>query len=450
MPGEGVYIPPHRRAVATDSSPTRSRHQLRADAPVYNPTASQHQLRADVQAVARTSPLSDEARAQAIRAAGPFEWETRMCIPEEIPETLRKTARYWRRPVSQSSAEVLAIVPMNVEDPEVREAICQAARELGITESGNGVLGELDRIQPLQLGPTPSSRVEDDLMDIVDRSELTPSCEELRATGMNVSAYRRNICKIRETLIEMGMPLRHQRTWAGVNDSGGGLRSLYPLLGPDPGLDAYIFRNGIMGTDAAFNPRSHTLVQMYGFGVVELEWLQRNPDHVERAEQWATLRRYHALQVWRGPVNCENIRETLRFAYRLRDSRHAMSQAERVPGWGEQLIRLRRLRRLRRLEFTVAELMVCRVWVEFVRWDGQLRFLGFQLRRLRNGLRSADWETLTYEEQRRLLGWPIIGDFVRRYEDLLTPAVDFYPFPGNGAGNWASGGGMPSIRFLEV
>ncbi|KAK7989721.1 hypothetical protein PG989_010036 [Apiospora arundinis] len=92
-------------------------------------------------------------------------------------------------------------------------------------------------------------------------------------------------------------------------------RCYWPWLGPNVELDIFIFEQGIIEEKEPFDVRTSYLVRMYGMGIRDLRFLQRNPNEGEKRAQLETLHRCHTLRAWLGEEESADLAEQLEFCY---------------------------------------------------------------------------------------------------------------------------------------
>ncbi|KAK8055452.1 hypothetical protein PG993_000679 [Apiospora rasikravindrae] len=185
-------------------------------------------------------------------------------------------------------------------------------------------------------------------------------------------------------------------------------RCYWPWLGPDIALDVFIFENEILGENEPFKAGTSILVRMYGMGIRDLRFLQRNRNEREREEQLDTLHRCHILRAWLGTVDSADLTEQLEFCYysmaaSMKGGNNKNNkQKHYAPGMETHQQRTK----ARQREFKILKIMVDRAWNEIEIWNGR-RPIPFLLRRRReaNGqTREGDWHLLANEQRRILLG----------------------------------------------
>ncbi|KAK8050566.1 hypothetical protein PG994_012296 [Apiospora phragmitis] len=184
-------------------------------------------------------------------------------------------------------------------------------------------------------------------------------------------------------------------------------RCYWPWLGPNIALDAFIFEHGILREKEPFNVGTSFLVRMYGMGIRDLSFLQRNPNLDEWREQLDALHRCHLLRSWLGKENSADLKEQLEFCYfsMAASMRHANSnnrQTRHPPGMETHEKRIK----ARQREFKILTIMVDRVWQEIELYGGHRR-IPILLRRKPNAagqMREGDWHLLELAHQRILLG----------------------------------------------
>ncbi|KAK8140337.1 hypothetical protein PG984_000403 [Apiospora sp. TS-2023a] len=185
-------------------------------------------------------------------------------------------------------------------------------------------------------------------------------------------------------------------------------RCYWPWLGPNIALDVFLFEQGILREIEPFNPQNNYLVRLYGIGLRDLRFLQRNPNEREREEQLDTLHRCHLLRSWLGRDQAADLTEQLEFccfsmAASMKHPFFHRPQRNWQPGMKTHEERAK----ARQREFKILKIMVDRVWHETQLHEGRRR-APLLLRRAFNAstgqMREGDWALLEMEQQRLLLG----------------------------------------------
>ncbi|KAK8035986.1 hypothetical protein PG991_002059 [Apiospora marii] len=185
-------------------------------------------------------------------------------------------------------------------------------------------------------------------------------------------------------------------------------RCYWPWLGPNIALDAFIFEQGILRENEPFDPQASYLVRMYGMGIRDLRFLQRNPNELERREQLDTLHRCHLLRSWLGQESSADLTEQLEFCYfsMAASMKYHIDGPQRLfpPGMEDHTQRVK----ARQREFKILKIMVDRIWQETERNEGRRRTPILLRRKCYAGtgevIREGDWHLLETEEKRLLLG----------------------------------------------
>ncbi|KAK8095860.1 uncharacterized protein PG998_002487 [Apiospora kogelbergensis] len=181
-------------------------------------------------------------------------------------------------------------------------------------------------------------------------------------------------------------------------------RCYWPWLGPNIALDIFIFDSGIMKECAGNGDKKTSyLGRMYGLGLLNLMFLQKNPNLSERREQLETLERCHTLRSWLGEEASADLTEQLELCYfSIVDTREPNPNIW-CPGLETHRMRVR----ARKREFKILKIMVDRIWEETSEGDGRRR-IPIKLRRRYNGtgrlIRKGRWHLLLAWERRALLG----------------------------------------------
>ncbi|KAK7969124.1 hypothetical protein PG988_008197 [Apiospora saccharicola] len=185
-------------------------------------------------------------------------------------------------------------------------------------------------------------------------------------------------------------------------------RCYWPWLGPNIALDVFLFEQGILCEIEPFNPQNNYLVRLYGMGLRDLRFLQRNPNEREREEQLDTLHRCHLLRSWLGRDQAADLTEQLEFCYfsMAASMKHPyLSRSQR--NWRPGMKTHEERAKARQREFKILKIMVDRVWQETKLNEGRRRAPLLLRRKFNAGtgqMREGDWALLETEQQRLLLG----------------------------------------------
>ncbi|KAK7744783.1 hypothetical protein SLS62_010016 [Diatrype stigma] len=184
------------------------------------------------------------------------------------------------------------------------------------------------------------------------------------------------------------------------NEGAATVSHFYPWLGPNVEFDCWLFQREIVrqweakpdkSNNKDYRPERDIFVRMYGLGRKDLEYLLNNAVADERAEQIATIERFHSLQAVLGREPTADIRGQFSFcSYAIRNSRLPILEPRWKIGRG--------LAEDRKREFKIAKVLVDRVWEDVE--SRKTRALAMQLRHPQNG----DWNKLGLARQKELLG----------------------------------------------
>ncbi|KAI1502767.1 hypothetical protein F5X99DRAFT_407843 [Biscogniauxia marginata] len=495
-PNQNAIPPPsHARQEAPDASPNIPQNNL-SQTPLQN---NNHNSSAPQGELPETLRKANE-----LQEADTFNWHpaaTTSIVPVELGECdfglLRRHAHQSKIVVEAQNERGLSWYPVDdaiyPSDEVCASRFVAELRAMGLNiDAFNAVLREnCTRLSPRQ------NQQEQQQRQVVKDAQHRFLCALLRRyCYISAFAEHYHYCHQRGYDEE-----EQQQQHLVISRSG-----IYPLLGPDPDLDHFVLDRGLLPRilsaadpgqqGGRFDPNTHPLVRMYGFGARELAWLRRNTDEAEREAQWDTILRFHALQAWIGPASCADVKETLEFAfYRIRDSRKAAAELAQNANANTNMVGTNpnlnpgaaaaRLRKLRRLEFDVAALLVDRLWRD-ARANRGRRTIPFIVRKQQrrtpppppapphpshhpssystlpppprwsrssnsngngNGYgygngnsgsstgSGGDWDRLPARTQWELLGLPGTSELARKYADLMKEPFPFpFPFPLPGSG----------------